>query len=113
MVNLKLRYKIWIENNGGKAFGNGPQDILHRIERTGSLRQAAKEIKMSYSQAWNLIRLLEKRLGITLLKRIVGGKNGGGSELTDEARELMNRFEKFHQQAEQDLNNLYQKIFLK
>ena len=53
------RCKIWIEKDGEKVFGDGPLDILHRVERTGSLRQAAEEINMSYSQAWNLIKDLE------------------------------------------------------
>jgi len=108
---LKLRYKIWLEKNGGKAFGDGPLDILHRVERTGSLRQAAEEINMSYSQAWNLIKDLEKRLGFDLLKRKVGGEKGGGSELSEEAKELMMKFEIFHQRTDQSLNSLYNKIF--
>jgi molybdate transport system regulatory protein len=108
---LKLRYKIWLEKNGEKAFGDGPLDILHRVETTGSLRQAAEEINMSYSQAWNLIKDLEKRLGFDLLKRKVGGEKGGGSELTEEAKELMMKFELFHQRTDQSLNSLYNKIF--
>jgi molybdate transport system regulatory protein len=108
---LKVRYKIWIEKDGEKVFGDGPLDILHRVERTGSLRQAAAEINMSYSQAWNLMRDLEKRLGFKLLKRKVGGESGGGSEITEEARELMMKFEIFHERAGQSLNSLYRKIF--
>ncbi|MGB2783216.1 MAG: LysR family transcriptional regulator [Atribacterota bacterium] len=108
---MKLRYKIWIEKNGEKAFGDGPLDILHRVERTGSLRQAAEEINMSYSQAWNLIKDLEKRLGFDLLKRKVGGESGGGSQLTERARGMMMKFEVFHQRADQSLNSLYNKIF--
>ena len=108
---LKLRYKIWLEKNGEKAFGDGPLDILHRVERTGSLRQAAEEINMSYSQAWNLMKDLEKRLGFNLLKRKVGGERGGGSEITEEARELMIKFKLFRKEADQSLNSLYKKIF--
>ncbi len=108
---LKLRYKLWIEKNGEKTFGDGPLDILHRVEKTGSLRQAAEEINMSYSQAWNLMKDLEKRLGFNLLKRKVGGKRGGGSEITEEARELMMKFEMFHKTADQSLHSLYKKIF--
>lgn len=108
---MKLRYKIWLEKNGEKVFGDGPLDILHRIERTGSLRQAAEEINMSYSQAWNLIKDLEKRLGFNLLKRKVGGERGGGSEITEEARELMTKFKLFREEADQSLNSLYIKIF--
>jgi molybdate transport system regulatory protein len=108
---LKLRYKLWIEKDGEKVFGDGPLDILHRVERTGSLRQAAAEINMSYSQAWNLMKDLEKRLEFSLLKRNVGGEKGGGSELTDKARELMMKFEIFRGRADLNLHSLYKKIF--
>ncbi|MEA3453678.1 MAG: LysR family transcriptional regulator [Candidatus Caldatribacteriota bacterium] len=108
---MKLRYKLWVEKDGEKVFGDGPLDILHRVEGTGSLRQAAAEINMSYSQAWNLMKDLEKRLGFDLLKRKVGGEKGGGSEITDKARELMVKFEIFRERADQSLNSLYKKVF--
>ena len=108
---LKLRYKLWLEKDGEKVFGDGPLDILHRVERTGSLRQAAEEINMSYSQAWNLMKDLEKRLGFNLLNRKIGGERGGGSEITGEARELMTKFEIFRERADQSLHSLYKKIF--
>ena len=108
---LKLRYKLWIEKDGEKVFGDGPLDILHRVEKTGSLRQAAEEINMSYSQAWNLMKDLEERLGFDLLRRKVGGEKGGGSEITDKARELMVKFEIFCERADQSLNSLYKKVF--
>ncbi|MBA7520927.1 hypothetical protein ES705_13027 [subsurface metagenome] len=106
---LKLRYKLWIEKDGEKVFGDGPLFFLHRVEKTGSLRQAAEEINMSYSQAWNLIKDLERRLGFELLKRKVGGERGGGSEITDKARELMMKFEIFRERADQSLHLLYEK----
>ena len=108
---LKLRYKLWIEKDGEKVFGDGPLDILQRVEMAGSLRQAAEEINMSYSQAWNLIKDLEKRLGFDLLWRKIGGEKGGGSEITDKARELMVKFEIFRERADQSLNSLYKKVF--
>jgi molybdate transport system regulatory protein len=110
-MKLKLKYKIWIEKDEEKVFGEGPLDILHRIERSGSLRQAAEEINMSYSQAWNLMKDLEKRLGFNLLKRKVGGERGGGSEITEEAKELMIKFKLFRGEVDQSLNSLYKKIF--
>ncbi len=108
---LKLNYKIWIEKDGEKVFGDGPLDILHRVERTGSLRQAAAEINMSYSQAWNLIKDLEERLGFKLLERKIGGEGGGGSQLTEQARDLMMKFEIFRHKAQESLNLLYKEVF--
>lgn len=107
---MKLRYKIWLED-GGKVFGIGPLDILKRVDRLGSLKKAAEEINMSYSQAWKLLRGLESRLGFSLLSREVGGSTGGRSVLTDEARNLMVRYEAFSGEADRMLADLYKKYF--
>ena len=72
---MKINYKFWLENEKGKVYGDGPFDILNRVKRTGSLRQAAFEINMSYSQAWNLIRGLEK-IGIQTITE-KGWRNRG------------------------------------
>jgi len=108
---MKVCYKIWIENKKGKIFGEGPFDILTRVDRTGSLRQSAFEINMSYSQAWNLIKNLEKKLGYKLLKRKIGGERGGGSELTEKAVILMNKYRAFYIKAEKQINSIYKEIF--
>jgi len=52
---VRLRYKVWLEHEElGKAFGDGPLEVLERVERSGSLRQAAAEMGMSYNKAWYL-----------------------------------------------------------
>lgn len=107
---MQLKYKIWLYNNG-KAFGKGPYDILKRIDRLNSLSKAAREINMSYSQAWNLVNTMEKRLGFKLLRREVGGTSGGGSYLTQEARDLMHKYNEFLKEADELLNDLYKKYF--
>lgn len=108
---MKINYKFWLENEKGKVYGDGPFDILNRVKRTGSLRQAAFEINMSYSQAWNLIRGLEKKLGFKLLQRKVGGIEGGGSELTEEANALQEKYQRFYHQVEQQIKSIYREVF--
>lgn len=107
---MKPGYKLWIETEG-KAFGSGPHDLLELVYKHGSLRKAAAEMHMSYSQAWHLIRTMEERLGFPLLIGQVGGREGGGSALTPEALQLMKRFEEFRQRAEEQLNTLFTEIF--
>jgi molybdate transport system regulatory protein len=107
---MKLRYKIWLEDDN-KVFGEGPYDLLRRVEKLGSLNKAAKEIKMSYSQAWELINMLENRLGFKLLEKKAGGKNGGGSLLTKEADDLMTKYGKFREEAVTAMNKAFNKYF--
>ncbi len=107
---LKLRYKIWLDNSG-KAFGEGPCDMLKRIDRLGSLNKAAGELNMSYSKAWKLMNTMEKRLGFKLLKRDVGGDSGGGSYLTEEARVMIHKYTMFVQDSDKALNKLFKYYF--
>ena len=107
---MRIGYKVWLDNNG-KAFGDGPYVLLRRVEEMGSLHQAAKQMGMSYSKAWRLIRTLEKRLGFPLLERKIGGQLGGGSLITHKAGLLMNHYNRFRKDVESALEKIYQKHF--
>ncbi len=107
----ELRSKTWLENERGKIFGDGPCELLEKVERTGSLRKAAADMKMSYRQAWDLIKMLEENLGFPLLERQVGGMYGGGSSLTDEGRKLMLRYREFRQETNKSMQVLFDRYF--
>lgn len=92
-----LRAKIWIEVEGGVAFCHGKAAVLSAIRRKGSIRQAAKELKMSYRRAWSYVRELEVSLGEPILVTRVGGVEGGGARLTARARQLLDAYESAHQ----------------
>jgi molybdate transport system regulatory protein len=106
---VDLKTKIWLESGGLKVFGDGPCDILQRVERTGSLRQTAAEINMSYSQAWKLINMIEENLGFPVLEKQAGGAGGGHSKLTGQAARLTMAYEQFRQEAEVNLKQLFDK----
>jgi|AntRauTorckE6833_2_1112554.scaffolds.fasta_scaffold00160_17 molybdate transport system regulatory protein len=111
MVSVKLNYKLWLEEENEKLFGDGPADILYLVDKLGSLSKAAAEINMSYSQAWQLIDKLEKKLGFKLLEKQVGGSDGGGSTLTTKGRLLMITFLKFRKEAVSEMSKLEEKYF--
>lgn len=107
---MNVGYKVWLHNNG-KAFGEGPYELLKRVDETHSLHRAAKEMGMAYSKAWRLIRTLEERLGFALLERKVGGQSGGGSKVTSQGKDLMNHYGRFRRDAKRGLEKIYKKHF--
>jgi len=107
---MKIGYKVWLDNHG-KAFGDGPYELLRRVEKHMSLHQAANQMGMSYSKAWRLIRTLEERLGFALLDRKVGGPSGGGSSVTSQGKDLMSHYERFREDLEKGLVEIYDKHF--
>lgn len=107
---MKVACKIWLDNKG-KAFGEGPFKLLNQVKKTRSLHQAANEMEMSYSKAWKLIQMMEKRLGFILLDKKVGGRSGGGSEITPRAKDLMKRYGRFEKDVKEAVEKIYQRHF--
>jgi molybdate transport system regulatory protein len=108
--HVKVAYKIWLDNRG-KAFGEGPHELLKQVEHTRSLHQAAHQMGMSYSKAWKLIQTMEKRLGFVLLDKKIGGPSGGGSQVTSKGKDLLKRYERFEREARRAIERAYLKYF--
>ena len=89
---MKVKFKIWMEQDGSVAFAEGRRMLLEAVDRLGSLNAAAKELGMSYRAAWGKMKATEKALGLKLLDVTTGGKGGGGAKLTHEARELVSSY---------------------
>ena len=107
---MKVGYKVWIDNDG-KAFGEGPYQVLKGVEETGSLHQASMQLNMSYRKAWLMIQKMEKRLGFPLLERKVGGMSGGGSHITPEGKKFMKSYEGFRQDVKNVIEDTFKKHF--
>lgn len=107
---MRVAYKVWLDQDG-KVFGEGPLELLKGVDSTKSLRQASAQMGMSYSKAWSLIRRIEEKLGFALLERRVGGRAGGGSELTPMARLLMEKYELLSADVRNAMATIYQKHF--
>jgi molybdate transport system regulatory protein len=90
---IQVRSKIWLEIEGEPVFGQGREDLLRRIQKTGSINAAAKEMGIPYRKAWTYIDAMEKRMGFPLVTRQRGGAGGGESTLSPRAVALL---EKFH-----------------
>ena len=96
-----------------RFFGEGPCRLLHLIEETGSLRAAALSMGMAYTKALHLMKRAEKNLGFSLTARTIGGKGGGGSVLTPEAKEFLHDYETYRDACVQSSRELYSQIFSK
>jgi len=86
-------FKVWLETDEGHVFGPGVYSLLRKVEETGTLKEAAQAIGMSYRYAWGLVKKAEEKLGQPLLKAHKGGRaGGGGAELTEVGRQFLEEF---------------------
>ena len=109
---MKAVTKItFYDDRGEKFFGEGPARLLRGIAEKGSLRAAALSMEMAYTKALTIIKNAEKALGFPLLIRSTGGKSGGGSRLTDEAKVWLEQYEAYRDACVQANRRLYLEFF--
>ncbi|MCX6076509.1 MAG: TOBE domain-containing protein [Campylobacterales bacterium] len=98
---MKIDGRFWLTKDGQSFLGSGRIELLNKIQKTGSIHAAAKEIKMSYKAAWERINSMNNLADEPLITRTIGGKGGGGTVLTPYAHKLIetyNRFNELHRQ---------------
>jgi molybdate transport system regulatory protein len=94
---MKIDGRFWLTKKNQSFLGTGRIELLERIDKTGSINAAAKEMKMSYKAAWERINGMNALADQPLIERITGGKGGGGTKLTPYARELIATFHRFNE----------------
>ena len=85
--------------------------LLLLIQDTHSVRNACKQIALSYSKAWNMINYMEKELGYEVVERKHGGKNGGKTYLTKEGAEFLEKYEVFEENIRQFAKVEFDRLF--
>lgn len=108
MSNLKLRSSYWIVDEAGNIIiGKGRAEILENIEKTGSINQAAKVMKMSYKGVWSKIKATEKHLN----QKIVHADRKAGSRLTPQGKELLAQYQLLEKKCMTSDDKIFNKIF--
>ena len=109
--SVQVRSKIWLEIDGKPVFGQGRDDLLRLIQKTGSINAASREMGIPYRKAWSYLDAMEKRLGFPLVNRQKGGAGGGESTLTAEAVELLDKFNALQQGVQEIIDNKFKELF--
>jgi molybdate transport system regulatory protein len=90
-VWMEIKAKFWIENRGEVVLGGGKTALLLAVDQFGSIQRAADEFGMSYRHAWGVIKKIEQRAGFKIVDTKLGGKDGGGAQLTPKGKAFVKR----------------------
>src|SRR5579863_8887424 len=85
--------RVWVERRGRALMGKGRAELLYEIDRTHSISAAARRMRMSYRRAWLLVQEVNRAAGEPLVAAAVGGRHGGGAELTPRGRFAISVFQ--------------------
>ncbi|MEH6656390.1 winged helix-turn-helix domain-containing protein [Leeuwenhoekiella marinoflava] len=106
----QVKSRIWIEQEGEAFLGFGRVTLLKKVAETRSISAAAKAIGMSYKKAWNLINTMNTSSSQPLVITNTGGKDGGGTFITDYGHKMITEFETLNNACEAFLNEKFNTI---
>lgn len=106
--SIQLDASLWMKVGAETLGGHNRVRLLQAIAEHGSITQAAKAIGMSYKAAWDSVETMNTIAAEPLVERVVGGRGGGATRLTQRGAQLVDRFtqiENVHQRFVQMLSD--------
>jgi molybdate transport system regulatory protein len=92
LPSMKPIVRFRVDFTAACSLGPGKIDLLESIQRTGSLRQAAQALGMSYRRAWLLLDGLNRSFTEPASTASIGGQGGGGVTLTPFGLEIIRAY---------------------
>ncbi|WP_018412177.1 TOBE domain-containing protein [Methyloversatilis thermotolerans] len=91
-ARLSIDGSLWF-TVGREQLGGQPRiALLAKIAEYGSINRAARELGISYRGAWDTIDGMNNLAGEALVERVVGGRGGGGTRLTERGHRLIETY---------------------
>ncbi|MBM4200516.1 MAG: LysR family transcriptional regulator [Gammaproteobacteria bacterium] len=81
-------------------------NLLEAVERIGSINRAAREVGLSYKGAWEMIERANSLSPRLLIETATGGRDGGGTKLTETGRKLLSLFSRLQEEHRLFLDDL-------
>lgn len=89
---MELSSKLTLEMLGEPFLLEKRIDLLHAIQTHGSISKAAKAVPMSYKTAWEAVDTMNALSPEPIVCRETGGKDGGGTTITDYGVKLLENY---------------------
>ncbi len=103
----KILPSIRLDFAGERRVGPGKIMLLERIMETGSISAAGRRLKMSYRRAWLLVDALNRMFDEPVVVATMGGTHGGGAEVTDFGRRLVETYRAVEKRFADEANDAF------
>lgn len=102
----RLVGKLEVSTALGTFLGDTRIRLLEAIAEHGSISQAARHVPLSYKAAWDAVDAMNNLSEQPLVERSTGGRQGGGTQLTEHGRKLVALYRAVEQEYQTALDRL-------
>ena len=110
MEQHRWRGKLEVATEFGSFLGDTRIRLLEAIATHGSIAQAAKTVPLSYKAAWDAIDAMNNLADEPLVLRSTGGRNGGGTLLTEHGRKTIALYRALEAEYQSALDRLSERM---
>lgn len=97
--SVRLKPRLRVVRDREVLVGPGMVELLGAIGRTGSIREAAGELQMSYMHAWGLVKTMNREFRDPLVELSRGGAGRGGAQLSARGEEVLALYREMEAEA--------------
>ncbi len=102
-MGRRVAVRVHLESDEGDALvGKGRSRLLGLVHATGSISAAAREMGMSYRNAWGVLREVASAAGGPVVESERGGARGGRTRLTQLGLELLAEYSRAEEAIEEE-----------
>lgn len=89
---IEVECRIHIKNDGRNFLDSFKIKLLNEIQANGSLKQASKNLNISYQHAWKLIEEINRVAPKPVVNSQRGGLHGGGATITEYGLQIIDEY---------------------
>ncbi|MDQ7989384.1 MAG: TOBE domain-containing protein [Candidatus Dactylopiibacterium sp.] len=105
-MDTKMIGRLGVDLAQGSFLGDTRIRLLEAIAEHGAISRAARSIPLSYKAAWDAVDAMNNLAEQPLVVRAVGGRNGGGAQLTPYGRRLVALYRAMENETQLALDRL-------
>lgn len=109
---IEVECQIAIRKNGDCFLNPAKIKLLLEIIESGSLRAAAKVLKISYQHAWNMIEEMNNNAPEPIVIKQRGGAKGGGAEISVYGKRILHEYRQIELQIKKLVSQINVEINL-
>lgn len=98
--------RLSLETDGGPRLGESRIRLLEAIDTHGSITRAASAVPLSYKAAWDALDAMNNLAPQPLVERTAGGRQGGGTRLTETGRRLVAMYRAMEREQQDALDRI-------
>ncbi len=97
--SLSLRPRLRVLRGDVVALGPGKIRLLMLLAETGSIREAADRMEMSYMRAWSMVKTMNACFKEPLVVSTRGGSAHGGARLTAAGLKVLSVYQQIEKKS--------------